>query len=252
MSKSLEHLYIERHDVVDRYFLGRLAEPELAAFEEHYLHCQACLDQLETTERMVDGLEQVAAEGEPGTVDDEEDEPAGQARRITTGAGSVAAWRAWAAAASVLLALGAAYFLGSRLGPGGADGTGPSLDHPWVPSTVVTLDRLRGGGDLTRRLTLDPSASEPILLALDLNPPAGTEPDLSRPPVESYRVRLLEDERQLWAREGLQPDSRGLLLVAVPGGFLPPGEVRLEVVGEAGGTVVERVTYPLRVVNGAS
>ena len=46
----MEHSYIEKHDVVGRYLSGRLLDEELIRFEEHFLNCQQCVDQLETTD----------------------------------------------------------------------------------------------------------------------------------------------------------------------------------------------------------
>lgn len=44
---SLEHADVEAGDLIGRYRAGRLAPHEVEAFEEHYLHCAGCLDQLE-------------------------------------------------------------------------------------------------------------------------------------------------------------------------------------------------------------
>jgi hypothetical protein len=58
----MEHSYIEKHDVVGRYLSGRLSDEELIRFEEHFLNCQQCVDQLETTEDIRRGLRTAAAE----------------------------------------------------------------------------------------------------------------------------------------------------------------------------------------------
>lgn len=58
----MEHSYIEKYDVVGRYLSGRLSDEELIRFEEHFLNCQQCVDQLETTEDMRSGLRAAAAE----------------------------------------------------------------------------------------------------------------------------------------------------------------------------------------------
>jgi hypothetical protein len=58
----MEHSYIEKFDVVGRYLSGRLSDEELIRFEEHFLNCQQCVDQLETTEDIRSGLRAVAAE----------------------------------------------------------------------------------------------------------------------------------------------------------------------------------------------
>jgi hypothetical protein len=58
----MEHSYIEKHDVVGRYLSGRLSDVELIRFEEHFLNCQQCVDQLETTEDIRSGLRAAAME----------------------------------------------------------------------------------------------------------------------------------------------------------------------------------------------
>src|SRR5688572_3116918 len=58
----MEHLYIEKHDVVGRYLSGRLSDEELIRFEEHFLNCQQCVGQLEKTEDIRCGLRTAAAE----------------------------------------------------------------------------------------------------------------------------------------------------------------------------------------------
>src|SRR5262245_55973395 len=58
----MEHSYIEKQDVVGRYLSRRLSDEELIRFEEHFLNCQQCVDQLETTEDIRCGLRTAAAE----------------------------------------------------------------------------------------------------------------------------------------------------------------------------------------------
>ncbi len=58
----MEHSYIEKYDVVGRYLSGRLSDEELIRFEEHFLNCQHCVDQLETTEDIRSGLRAAVAE----------------------------------------------------------------------------------------------------------------------------------------------------------------------------------------------
>lgn len=62
----MDHDYIERHQVVDRYVQGRLPQAEVDGFEEHYLDCDECLRRLDLAERFQRGLRQVAAEEAAG------------------------------------------------------------------------------------------------------------------------------------------------------------------------------------------
>ena len=58
----MEHSYIEKHDVVRRYLSGRLSDEQLIRFEEHFLNCRQCVDQLETTDDIRSGLRAGASE----------------------------------------------------------------------------------------------------------------------------------------------------------------------------------------------
>ena len=48
----MEHSYIEKNALVDRYLNRRLGVEERAAFEEHFLDCRQCLDQLKFAEAL--------------------------------------------------------------------------------------------------------------------------------------------------------------------------------------------------------
>ncbi len=58
----MDHGYLEEHQVVDRYLMGKLTPEELARFEEHYLGCAECLDRLEATADLARALKRAASE----------------------------------------------------------------------------------------------------------------------------------------------------------------------------------------------
>jgi hypothetical protein len=58
----MKHQYIEEHQVVDRYLLGKLSVEEQIRFEDHLIGCRQCVDWLETSERMRIALRTVATE----------------------------------------------------------------------------------------------------------------------------------------------------------------------------------------------
>ena len=58
----MKHLDIEENQVIDRYVLGSLSPDETAEFEEHYLSCQQCLDQLALAESMQRGFKRAAGQ----------------------------------------------------------------------------------------------------------------------------------------------------------------------------------------------
>lgn len=49
---------------LERYAMGRLAEPELAPFEEHLLFCEACQERLEVAEALLPSLRRALREVE--------------------------------------------------------------------------------------------------------------------------------------------------------------------------------------------
>lgn len=48
----MEHSYIDEHGLIDRYVRGTMPLEERAAFEEHFLDCGQCLDQLDIARSM--------------------------------------------------------------------------------------------------------------------------------------------------------------------------------------------------------
>ena len=58
----MEHSYIEDHLVVDRYLLNQLTAAERTVFEQHYLSCPHCLDELEFSEKVIRGVKRTSAD----------------------------------------------------------------------------------------------------------------------------------------------------------------------------------------------
>jgi hypothetical protein len=58
----MDHALIEEQQIAERYLMGKLSPEEAAGFEEHYLHCQECLDRLELAESMERGFKRAAGQ----------------------------------------------------------------------------------------------------------------------------------------------------------------------------------------------
>ena len=58
----MNHIEIEERQIPELYLRGKLSPDEAAAFEEHYLHCQECLDRLELAESMDRGFKRAAGQ----------------------------------------------------------------------------------------------------------------------------------------------------------------------------------------------
>jgi hypothetical protein len=52
----MDHSYIDKFDLVDRYLMGKLADDESAQFEEHYADCQQCAYNLLITRNFIQDL----------------------------------------------------------------------------------------------------------------------------------------------------------------------------------------------------
>lgn len=58
----MDHDYINEHGLVSLYVAGKLPPEERTGFEEHFVDCQQCLEQIELTEDLRSSLKQVAKE----------------------------------------------------------------------------------------------------------------------------------------------------------------------------------------------
>ena len=58
----MDHSYIEEVAIVDHYLLGQLTPEESARFEEHFMDCPACLDNLTVKKGFINGLRLMASQ----------------------------------------------------------------------------------------------------------------------------------------------------------------------------------------------
>jgi hypothetical protein len=249
----MNHAYVEEHQLVDGYLRGRLAEEEAARFEEHYLSCPACLDQLELAEALHQGFRQVAGED--------------VARLTAARQLAVVAWlarlgrsRQAALLVSGLLVLlivpGLALWRSSRLDlalrsaqAAGTERHGETArlradleqareEHrriageladarrPQANVPILYLSPERGEGDEpTRRLRL-PAKPGWVVLSFTLEPP---HPG-------SYGLVLEgKDGKEIWRESGVRPDALDTVTLSLPTRLLAPGDYRLVVLGSGSG-----------------
>lgn len=197
----MDHVKIEDDNLVERYLLGQLAPAEAAGFEDHYLDCPECLEKLELSRRLRDGLKEVAAE---------------DGRQLARTA--VLTWllrrgRAFQAGLGVafltlailpwaLLAPRVSRLAGEseRLSGELAMALSPQIR---MPAYSLSPERSGPGGEPSTRITLG-STPEWVVLALQL------PPTQSPSPAAAYRVRLLQAEAEpLWQSGQLEPDASG-------------------------------------------
>jgi len=116
---NTDHDYINEHGLVSLYVAGKLSPEERAGFEEHFVDCQQCLEQIEVTAELREGLRQVAKEdaGRPGVA---RADIAGQgvapqlAPALWAGAGSWNQRGLLAYAMVVVVGLAAVFFVDAR------------------------------------------------------------------------------------------------------------------------------------------
>jgi len=234
----MDHVYVEEADLVSRYLLHRLSADEEQAFEAHFVDCPACLDRLETTKRLREGLRTLATDA---------------ALRTSPPA---ARWPL-ALAAGLLLALGLAFAVARIVGLRG-ELAGLRQDLSRIEARSRDLERQ--AGDLQRRIAPDPpgtpipapGAGVPVVAlsivrggsgaesgpAVQFTPPPAAPLvvlllDLGSASAPSYRVAITNARgAQIWTGEHLTLTTPTELAVAIPSTLLQPGDYAVQVDGE--------------------
>ena len=232
---TFDHTLRDRDLVVERYLARQLGEDEAAAFEEHYLDCPECQDQLEAVRGLRRGLGTVAAED---------------------AARPLAPWRTLLLAAALVLGAlvpaGWFWFESRRLADelvaarAAADEGRTRLEReidqqrgeiaglagdreriagllarerdPQPNTPLVPLAALRSGGDAnpTVRVTR-PAGAGRLVLGLAVGPDE----------VGPFGASLRSTGRVIWHGEGLRPDTLGEVRIGFHRESLPPGDYLL-------------------------
>ena len=275
----MDHAYIEENGLVERYQQGLLPPEEEARFEEHFVTCAPCMEQLELARGFQRGIKAMAMED--------------AVRAAVVVQAGLFAWLArrgrltqWGFALAVLLlAAGlpsvwiAAQGRSERLTAAQrieeerrtaedlerrlaeterhrseerrdleaklAEAQRPVppspgiLDRPLANLPIVLLTAVRGEGEPA---TIDLSSpGELLALAVD----AGADPRFV-----SYRATMTRTGGDtVYRQEGLRTNALETLMLTFPKTFFQPGEYRLRIEGvRADGGAVEIGGYPFRVV----
>jgi hypothetical protein len=194
----MDRQYIRDHGVIERYLAGALTADEEQAFEEAYLGDAELLEQIETAERLRDGVKGL--------------DTAGALERARPPWQRAFASPRYAMAASVLLAVSLGFstvlYNENRTLRGG-DSSTPMITR------FVALESVRG--DNVHQIAA-PNEDELLSLLFD----AGTVA------YDTYRAVITrrdgEQSEQIWSRADLASEFNGTTIpVSLPGRMLRPG-----------------------------
>ena len=274
----MDHAYIEENGLVDRYHQGLLPPEEEARFEEHFVTCAPCMEQLELARGFQRGIKAMATEDAVRAVVVQAGLFAWLARRsrlaqwglalavLLLAAGLPSVWIAAQGRSERLTATRrieeerrTATDLERRLAEAErrrseerrdleaklAEAQRPVppspgiLDRPLANLPIVLLTAVRGEGEPA---TIDFSNTGDLLaLAVD----AGADPRFV-----SYRAMMTRTGGgTVYRQDGLKTNALETLMLTFPKTFFQPGEYRLRIEGvRADGGTVEIGGYPFRVV----
>jgi hypothetical protein len=223
----MQHSQIEEQNLIDRYVRGTMPAAERAEFEEHFVDCVECQEQIEVAK----SLRQAIRESSAGWGNEQVRQHERQASRWR--------WAAIAACAGLLLALGT--------------------------STVLLLQRERARSELaSARLS---SELAPVVFGLSLSRDAAEPRDITLPGDSRWMIFLAEIDatrysrfrasvigshgNEIWRQDGLRPNSPDSISVAIPSSALYPGTYTLALSGEQpNGSLIPVARFPLRLAAG--
>lgn len=274
---AMDHTYIEDNALVERYHQGLLAPEEEARFEEHFVTCAPCMEQLELARGFQRGIRSVVAEDALRAVVVQAGFFAWLSRRgrlaqwmlalavLLLAAGLPSLWMAGQARDERLAAARRAEDqkrtakdlerrlaeterrrgeerrdLEAKLAQAQRPTAPPpeALARPLGSLAVVLLTAVRGEGEPPVVRLSD--TGDVFALAAD----AGADPRFT-----SYRATITRTGGGTVYRQGdLKLNALETLMLTFPKTFFQPGEYRLKVEGVRADGVVEIGGYPFRVV----
>ncbi len=200
----MDHRYIEEHNLVDRYLFRRLWVEERTRFEDHFVDCPRCLDELELARDFRASLR-------AGVVE--------QVTRRSFQAG-ILAWLTRRTGRALLLGalLGIIVVPVIRLVVGSDGGPAGGL-RPQVNIPTYALGNLRSGDESI----LTSPVTEWLSLVVEVD---------AEMAFVGYRLTVRDSSGEVVLQEsGVEPDRRDSVAVTFPPGSLSPGEYRLDLSG---------------------
>jgi hypothetical protein len=241
----MDHSFIEEHNHIFRYVRGTMSVAERSAFEEHFLDCPDCLEQLEVARSMRDAIRMAAAELAPSAA------AAGGASG-TSWLQRIFGWRWMPLSATACLAV--------------ASLTGLFL-YRQLEQTRSQLGRTQMAYarelEMSRNLLHGPERSSPLFYALSQSRGAGSPVRvLQIPPsprwvifsiafdasqFQTYRATLRNQASQaVWQNDNLQPSSPDSIAIPVLSTYLTPGAYTLTLEGRDLGQQIPVSTFAIQ------
>lgn len=235
---------INKNQLIERYIQDKLPDEERAALEEHFLHSDETLDELESAELLSLGLNDLA---ELETAHSEPASPSWTASAGQTPSGIMSLFHSprYAMAASFLLvvSLGVSSALFHRLG--GQEDTAWAINS----AQIVPLVSVRSAASQTVNTVYVSDGQGQSVLMLD----PGFEP-FSHFRATISRLQGDEESEQVLQVDGLQPGYEEMLALALSGNVLESGDYEVVIEGwqdewSPDHAFTEIDTVPFRVVS---
>jgi len=226
---DMDHLQIEERNLIDRYVRGTMPAAEREQFEEHFLECAACQEQIELARSFRLAVRESVVESL---------QPAREQRHQRFG------WRWAAIACSVGLAIalaGSAVLLRQRTRDRGElAGARSELASLQRPPVVFALSFSRDAA-ARQTVTLTNEARWMVFV---------TEIDATR--YSRYRAAVIGSTgEEIWSQDSIQPNSPDSISVAIPSSKFRPGAYTLAVSGvQADGSSIAVAHFSMQLVAG--
>jgi hypothetical protein len=210
----MDHSRMEEHNLIDRYVRGTLPADQRAEFEEHFVDCAACQEQIEVAKSLRLAVRESVVE---------------------TRASSGWRWTAIAACACFGIALAASsIFL---------------FERQSTRSELASLQSSLERPPVVFGLSLSRDASEPRAVTIPAEPRWVVflaEIDATR--YSRYRAALVGSQgEETWSKDGIEANSPDSISVSIPSAALHPGTYTLVVSGtQTNGPSVTIARFPLR------
>jgi hypothetical protein len=211
----MQHSEIERDSLIDRYVRNTLRGAERQSFEEHFLDCPQCLEQLEIASSLRQAIRESAVDAVAAP-------PVARPRRWY-----VLGWIQAGAAACLVVTVATSVVFFEQMRHARRELAGAQIElasaRGLASSPEVFVLGLSRGGSEIREIALP---REPRWMVFSI------EMDTAQFP--SYRAILTDSSgKEIWEQPGIQPDSPDAIGVTVPSNLVAPGSYEL-IVGPSG------------------